>query len=256
MLRVDQEVVMVITANTQVRDVVVEQPAAIAVLALLGIDYCCGGKHSLEEACSKGNLDVSVVIEELQRQSNSNGAADVDWRAASLKELIAHIVHRHHSFARRHLSLIRELIAKVERRHGAEHPEIYKISEAFAVISAELTHHFSCEENMLFPHIGQLEAAGQPVTQVPFANLQQPVTRMIMDHNQTGDELRTLREAANNYAPPADACTTFRALYRALEELERDLHQHIHLENNILFPRAIRLEREVLHGTSVASARG
>lgn len=247
---------MVITANTPVRDIVVEQPAAIAVLALFGIDYCCGGQHSLVEACTKRNQDVSVVIEELQRQSNTNGAADVDWRAAPLNDLIVHIEQRHHAFARRHLSLIRDLAAKVERRHGATHPEIYKISEALAVISAELSHHFTCEENMLFPHIEQLEAAGRPVTQVPFANLQQPVTRMIMDHNQTGDELRTLREAANNYEPPADACTTFRALYRALEELERDLHQHIHLENNILFPRAIRLESEVQHGTSAASARG
>lgn len=247
---------MVITANTPVRDIVVEQPAAIAVLALFGIDYCCGGKHPLGEACSKRNQDVSVVIEELQRQSNGNGAAEVDWRVASLKDLISHIVQRHHAFARQHLSLIRELATKVERRHGAVHPEIYKISEAFAVISAELTHHFSCEENMLFPHIEQLEAAGRPVMQVPFANLQQPVTRMIMDHNQTGGELRTLREAASNYEPPTDACTTFRALYRALEELERDLHQHIHLENNILFPRAIRLEGEVLNGTGTTSVCG
>lgn len=247
---------MVITANTLVRDIVVEQPAAIAVLALFGIDYCCGGKHALGEACSKRNQDVSEVIKELQRQSNTNGAADVDWRTAPLNDLIVHIEQRHHAFARQHLSLIRDLAAKVERRHGAAHPEIYKISEALAVISAELSHHFTCEENMLFPHIEQLEAAGRPVTQVAFANLQQPVTRMIMDHNQTGDELRTLREAANNFEPPADACTTFRALYRALEELERDLHQHIHLENNILFPRAIELESEVLHGTSAASGRG
>lgn len=247
---------MVITVNTPVREIVVEQPAAIAVLALFGIDYCCGGKHSLGEACRKRNQDVSLVIEELQRQSNSNNAADVDWRTASLKDLIEYIVKRHHAFAREHGGLIRELVSKVIHRHGSAHPEIYKISEAFAVISAELTHHFSCEENMLFPHIEQLEAAGRPVMQVPFTNLQQPITRILMDHNQTGDELRTLREAANNYEPPANACTTHRALYRSLEELERDLHQHIHLENNVLFRRAIRLESEVLNGTSTAPVRG
>lgn len=247
---------MLITADTSVRDIVVAEPAAVTVLERFGIDYCCGGQHSLADACAKRHHDLAAVIEELQRQANANGTDAVDWQAAPLKDLIAYIVQKHHGFARQHLSLIRELAAKVQRRHGAAHPEIYKVSEAFAAISAELTHHFSCEENVLFPHIGQLETSGQP-TQAVFATLQQPVTRMIADHDQTGDELRVLREVTNNYEPPADACTTFRALYSALEELERDLHQHIHLENNILFPRAIRLESEVPHGTAnVAAACG
>ena len=240
---------MVIKADTPVRDLVLAYPGAIPVLEQFGIDYCCGGKHSLAEACTIRNHDVGVVITELNRRSNNAATREVNWNTAPLSDLIGHIVQRHHAFARQHLGLARELAGRVERRHGPTHPEIYKISEEIAAINSELTHHFSCEENVLFPHIERLEKGGQQVHPV-FANIQQPVTKMIMDHNQTGDELRTLREAANDYVPPPDACTTFRALYRALEELERDLHRHIHLENNILFPRALKLEGEVSHGVS------
>lgn len=241
---------MIITADTPVRDIVVEEPATITLLEQLGIDYCCGGQQSLATASTKRNHDVGTVIGELNRRANDNGTSGVDWQTAPLKDLIAHIVQRHHAFARQHLSLVRELAERVKRLHGPTHPEIYKISEEIAAISAELTHHFSCEETVLFPHIERLGNTGQPVVHPVFANIQQPITKMMMDHNQTGDELRTLREATRNYVPPPDACKTFRALYRALEELERDLHRHIHLENNILFPRALKLEGEVPSGVS------
>lgn len=241
---------MVLTADTPVRDIVLADPGAIPVLEQFGIDYCCGGKHSLAEACDRRNHDVGVVIEKINQQLNSAATSEVNWNTAPLRDLIDHIVQQHHTFARQHLGLVRELVGKVERRHGPLHPEIYKISKAVAAISAELAHHFSCEETVLFPHIEQLEEDGRPVVHPVFANIQQPVTKMIMDHNQTGDELRTLREATNGYVPPPDACTTFRALYRALEELERDLHRHIHLENNILFPRALKLEGQVPNGVS------
>jgi len=245
---------MIITADTPVRDIVVADPATITILERLGIDYCCGGQHSLADACTRCNHNVDAVIEELRQQSNSNGRFVADWQTAPLKDLIAHIVQRHHAFARQHLSLVRELAERVKRLHGPTHPEIYKISEEIAAISAELTHHFSCEETVLFPHIERLGNDGQRPVHPVFANIQQPVTKMIMDHNQTGDELRTLRKTTNDYVPPPDACTTFRALYRALEELERDLHRHIHLENNILFPRALKLEGEVPNDASTNTA--
>lgn len=245
---------MLITADTPVRDIVVAAPAAITVLERFGIDYCCGGQHSLADACNRRNHEVSAVIEALNRRPSDAATSEVYWNTAPLGDLIGHIVQKHHAFARQHLTLARELVGRVERRHGPTHPEIYKIAEEIAAISAELTHHFSCEETVLFPHIEQLEKGGQPVPRPVFANIQQPVSKMIMDHNQTGDELRTLRQATNDYVPPPDACTTFRALYRALEELERDLHRHIHLENNILFPRALKLEGEVPHGVPSSTA--
>lgn len=230
---------MKITSETPVRDIAVELPAAIPVLERLNIDYCCGGKHTLAEACAKRDLSVVPVLEELEHHKQNATSLKTPWQTASLKQLTDHIVQKHHAFARGRLNLIRDLAAKVERRHGASHPEVFQVSEAFASISAELTHHFFCEENILFPYVAQLETNEKPALPPAFGGIEQPVSRMMMDHDHTDDELRLLREITNNYEPPADACTTYRALYRALEELEQDLHQHIHLENNILFPRAL-----------------
>jgi regulator of cell morphogenesis and NO signaling len=235
---------MVITAETSVRDIVVELPTAIPVLEQYGIDYCCGGKHTLAEACTERDQNVVTVLQELERREQDQSTHEISWQIAPLRDLIDHIIHKHHTFAREQLALVRELAAKVERRHGAAHPEICKLNETLAEITAELKHHFVCEEDVLFPHIAQLEGDRRPVAQAVFNRMQQPITRLMMDHNQTGDELRVLREITNEYDPPGDACTTYRALYRALEDLERDLHRHIHLENNILFPRALKLESE------------
>jgi regulator of cell morphogenesis and NO signaling len=235
---------MVITAETPVRDIVVDSPTAIPVLEQFGIDYCCGGKHTLAEACVSRNQSIALVLEELEHKKQDATAPKVQWQTAPLRELIDHIVQIHHTFAREQLALIQELTSKVERRHGTAHPEVYAVNEALASISAELTHHFFCEENVLFPYIKELDQKQTLVTHPRFDTIQQPVAQMMKEHDQAGDELRALREITGNYQPPADACTTYRALYRAMEDLERDLHRHIHLENNILFPRALALESE------------
>jgi regulator of cell morphogenesis and NO signaling len=235
---------MVIAAETPVRDIAVEAPAAIPVLERFGIDYCSGGKHTLAEACSKRDQDVASVLDELERRwENDASGPELQWQTSPLRDLIGYIIEKHHGFARTQLGLIGELAAKVERRHGRGHPEIYRLSGVLAVINAELAHHFTCEEDVLFPYIKRLEEDQRSAMPPVFGTMQQPVTRMMTEHNQTGDELRALREITNNYQPPADACTTYRALYRAMEDLELDLHQHIHLENNILFPRALKLEK-------------
>jgi regulator of cell morphogenesis and NO signaling len=235
---------MVITAETPVREIVVEAPNAIPVLERFGIDYCCGGKHTLAEACTRRNQSLVPVLEELDRQVHDTAVTEVQWQNAPLRQLIHYIVQKHHTFTRSQIALIQQLAAKVEQRHGPLHPEVHKVNEALATIGAELRHHFFCEENVLFPYIEFLEQKETLVTQAIFDSIEQPVARMMTEHNQTGDELRVLREVTNGYQPPEDACTTYRALYRALEDLERDLHRHIHLENNILFPRALSLEGE------------
>ena len=230
---------MAITSVTLVRDIAVAFPTTIPVLERFGIDYCCGGKHTLAEACAHRNLDLAPVLEELERQQQSTSLPEAQWEHAPLKELAEYIVQKHHAFTRDQIDLIRSLGNKVESRHGADHPEIFQISKTFAVTSAELTHHFYCEENILFPYISQLGTDQQTALPPVFGSVQQPVTRMMMDHDQVGGELRVLRELTNNYTPPTAACPTWRAYYRALEDLEQDLHRHIHLENNILFPRAL-----------------
>lgn len=233
---------MVITAETPVRDIAVETPDAVPVLEQFGIDFCCGGKHTLAEACAQRGHDVAAVLEKLESREQAPGTPETDWQTAPLRDLIAYIVREHHGFARQQLALASELAARVEDRHGAAHPEVRQVRERLAGIGAELTHHFSCEESVLFPYIEQMDLGQTPVAQAVFGSVQQPVARMMMDHNHTGDELRALREITGNFHPPADACTTYRTLYRALEDLERDLHRHIHLENNILFPRALQME--------------
>jgi len=235
---------MVITAETPVRDIVIDSPTAIPVLEQFGIDYCCGGKHTLAEACISRNQSIALVLEELEHKGQDASAPEAQWQTAPLRELIDHIVQIHHRFAREQLALIQDLASKVERRHGTAHPEIYKMNETLTSIGAELTHHFFCEENVLFPYIKQLDQKQTLVANPRFDSIQQPVAQMMKDHDQAGDELRALRETTCNYQPPADACTTYRALYRAMEDLERDLHRHIHLENNILFRRAQALESE------------
>ena len=230
---------MVITLETSVRDIAVELPISIRVFDGFGIDYCCGSKHTLAEACAKQNLDVASVLAKLELQQQGKTVPAAQWEQAPLKELTEYIVRKHHAFARAHIDLVRSLSQKVESRHGGDHPEIFRISKAFAAISAELLHHFFCEENVLFPHISQSGTEQQTGLPPVFGSVQQPIARMMAEHDQAGDELRLLRELTNNYTPPAAACLTWRAYYRALEDLEMDLHQHIHLENNILFPRAL-----------------
>ena len=230
---------MVITSETQVRDIAVEYPTTIPVLERLGIDFCCGGKHTLAEACTKRDVNLAPVLEELEHQQRQTNTPDVQWQKAPLKELADYIVGKHHAFTRNQIQLIGGLMAKVEARHGEHHPEVFQISKVFAVVSAELAHHFVCEETILFPYIGKLEGNRQAALLPMFGSVEQPITRMMADHDQAGEELRELRGLTGNYTPPTAACPTWRALYRALEDLEQDLHQHIHLENNILFPRAL-----------------
>lgn len=247
-----------ITAETPVRDIVTAIPAAIPVFERLGVDYCCHGQHTLAEACQKRDLKLVPVMEEIERQQQQEAKPEEShWLHAPLKDLSEHIVKTHHAYTREHLKLIDDLMARVEQRHGAAHPEVFQVGKVVAVFGSELRHHTECEEANLFPYIAALGsdrqsnpaeldalvscASGrQPELPAPAkGDLNMPITRMMTDHNQTGEELGTLRKLTNNYVPPPDACPTWRALYRSIEELEADLHQHIHLENNILFPRAL-----------------
>jgi len=235
---------MVITAEVPLHDIAAQFPDAVPVLERFGIDYCCGGRNTLAEACTNRKLNLASVLEALERHQQELGAPDRQWEQALLTEMVEYIVQKHHAFTREQIKLIDDLLAKVERRHGTDHPEIFQVSKTFAVLSSELTHHFYCEENVLFPYIAQLGTGQQGDLPPVFGSVQQPVNRMMMEHDQTGNELRVLRELTNNYVPKIVVCSTWRALYRALEDLDRDLHQHIHLENNILFPRVLELTRK------------
>jgi regulator of cell morphogenesis and NO signaling len=236
------------TIEKTVREIVLENPSSIRVFEMLGIDYCCGGKRSLSEACSLAAIDVdetlALLAQAADRDSRSGQANE--WTARPLSELIGHIVEQHHGFVHRETPRLVGLLAKVKARHGSTHPEIAQIDSLFLVMAQELLTHMLKEEQVLFPRIEQLENAmktGTPAPEAFFGSVSRPIANMAADHEDAGAVLSRLRELSNGYTPPAGACPTFVALYRGLEDFEQDLHQHVHLENNILFPRAIEIER-------------
>ncbi|MGH9470947.1 MAG: hemerythrin domain-containing protein, partial [Terriglobia bacterium] len=168
------------------------------------------------------------------------------WETASLSALSRHIVEKHHAFCREALEGITALLAKTVQAHGANHPELGRIQSLFSGMSSELNLHMMKEEKTLFPMIAQMEDArsqGRPPAQFPFGRIQNPISMMIFEHNDTGNGLKEIRELSKGYEPPADACNTYRSLYEGLREFEADMHQHIYLENYVLFPRTVALER-------------
>ncbi|HEV2399940.1 MAG TPA: iron-sulfur cluster repair di-iron protein [Candidatus Sulfotelmatobacter sp.] len=235
------------TART-VRELAVEIPEATRIFEKIGIDYCCGGNKSLEEACTTANISVDEVLDslELAEQTARAKQKDRNWQAEPLAELVAHINSTHHKYTREELARLGPLFDKVVSVHGKNHPELQNVRAAFRGMAQELTTHMMKEEAVLFPYIVRMEEAviqKEPVLPPPFGSVQNPVAMMMHEHDSAGDALRTMRQASAGYTPPGDACISYQTLYKALGDFEKDLHQHIHLENNILFPRAIEMER-------------
>ncbi len=216
---------------------VAARPARARVFESFGLDYCCGGRRSLAEACTSAGVQLDQVLEELARTDEAPGpAADTDWRRASLGDLTDHIVATPHVFLRRELPRLAQLFEKVAAVHGARHPELFRMQRVHRAFVDEMYAHLSKEENILFPMIQQLEDADPEAFHC--GSIENPIRVMLMEHDSAADSLHELREASAGFQPPPDACESFSALYAGLAELEADTHRHIHLENNILFPRA------------------
>jgi len=234
------------TAAKTVREIVIENPSSTRVFEQLGIDYCCGGGKSLEQACLNANLDIDRVVDSLEKsQALPSSQAARDWQKESLAALIAHIENSHHKYTREELTRLALLFDKVCAVHGKKHPELSRIREAFEDLYQELVGHMMKEEMVLFPCIKRMEAATMANGQVAhalFGSLQHPIAMMEHEHDSAGGALRVMRDASNGFVAPVDACISFQTLYHTLAGFEADLHQHIHLENNILFPRAMAME--------------
>ncbi len=234
---------MLAKTEKTVRELVLDNPAAARIFEKLGIDYCCGGGKSLAEACTRANVQVDEVIAALEKPKPV--PVERDWKRATLSELARYIVDKHHAFTREELKRLEPLIIKVVSVHGANRPELQRVQAIFHELSQELTVHMTKEEQILFPYLTEMEGAvdsKRPLPPAMFGTVQNPVRMMMMEHDSAGQALHNLRELTNGYAVPADACVTYQSLYKALEGFEANLHQHIHLENNILFPRALRME--------------
>jgi regulator of cell morphogenesis and NO signaling len=239
---------MSVTTEKTVRELALENPAATRVFEKLGIDYCCGGNQSLEQACRAANLAVDQVLDSLEMAEQTTRAEQNihDWQREPLGDLVAHIKSTHHKYTREEIARLGPLFVKVCSVHGQNHPELVEIRTTFAGLAQELTMHMMKEEMVLFPYIVRMEEAvlqHEPVLPPPFGTVQNPVSMMKHEHDSAGAALRAMRQAGGGYAAPPDACISYQTLYKALAEFEADLHQHIHLENNVLFPRAIAMER-------------
>ena len=222
---------------------------AASVFEKYHLDFCCKGKRSLEQACSEQQLPISLVSEDLENIfTNGNSDAAVDFEKMNLTQLSDYIVQTHHAYVKSEMPQIYAYLQKVSSKHGERHPELYKIFETFAAVKEEMEGHMKKEELILFPRMKELQKLADNENanlQLNITSLQSPITVMEQEHDHAGSLLNDIRIFTNDYTPPQDACTTYRLSFAALKAFELDLHQHVHLENNILFPKAIGLFREL-----------
>ncbi|WP_027086250.1 iron-sulfur cluster repair di-iron protein [Cohnella panacarvi] len=220
--------------------IVAEYPGASNLFKEVRIDFCCGGDRSLKQAIHQKNLDEHEIIRRLNESYaayiNKSALSDTDWRTAPVADLIDYIVDTHHAYLRKELPLLSEFLTKILRVHGGGHPEIAALYKRFHLIKMELDEHLIAEEEVLFPKLKQL--AEQPSAETIERTIKE-LYELEAEHSAVGDGLRDMREITNDYALPPDACRTYTLAYQKLAELESDLFQHIHLENNVLFPRAL-----------------
>lgn len=236
---------MEITKNSIIGDLVAQDYRTASVFKKNNIDFCCNGNRSIQEACTTKNIDVDQLIHDLgnSTQQAANGA--VDYKTWPLDLLADYIEKKHHRYVREKIQEITPYLRKIAQVHGGHHPELLEIEKLFSESAEELTNHMMKEERILFPHIREMvkaHLAGNKVN-APFGTVQNPINMMMHEHNVEGERFRQIAALSNNYTTPADGCNTYRVSLAMLKEFEDDLHLHIHLENNILFPGALLMEQ-------------
>lgn len=240
--------IMKITEENTLAEVVKANYKASEIFELYGLDYCCNGKRSIGAACKEKNIDTDEVLGRIKLlSSDENGKENFD--DFELDELIDYILNKHHSYVAKMLPVIDAHAEKVYSAHGKNHIELEEVRNIWNETSAELSNHMMKEERMLFPYIKNLVSAKRnslAYQYPPFGTVGNPINMMEQEHTSAGNAFYKIREITNNYEIPSDACATFEVFYRELAEFENDLHRHIHLENNILHPKAILLEETFL----------
>ena len=236
---------MKFSGETKVNEIALAHPGACRILEDAGVDYCCGGGKSLHEACLHADVPAEEILNQLRQNSELVDPEQTQWTSRPLAELTRHIRQHHHRYVRDVSPRLRALLARVREKHGAKHPEIDGIEKLFGDVAREMIMHMQKEEQILFPYIDALETSAklQSSLEPPFfQTVRNPIHMMMQEHAAAGEIVKEIRRVTAGYKTPKDACTTFKALYQGLQEFEEDLHEHVHLENNILFPRAVGLE--------------
>jgi regulator of cell morphogenesis and NO signaling len=214
------------------------------VFETFGIDFCCGGRRSVAEACASAAIEPAAVVRALEALPPADNPLDRDVTRWTADQLVNHILTTHHAYIRSSLPTIGRYLSKLVEGYGRRHPELVRIAASFDQVGRDLLQHMMKEERVLFPYIRELAAGeGGAHAPSPFGTVENPIRMMEREHRDAGDEVQVIRELTNGYTPPADACTTYRVCFAELAVFERDLHRHVHLENNVLFPKAVELER-------------
>ncbi len=229
--------------NLTLAQIVNSNHKAAAILEKYHLDFCCKGKRSLQQACTEQQLSLNEISQELETVFIQNEKADIDFYEMSLSSLCDYIVTKHHEYVKNELPLIYGYLYKVSTKHGDRHPELHKIFQTFAAVKEEMESHMKKEEMILFPRIKELEKLAEKKINVPVSinYFQAPIHIMEQEHDHAGNLLNEIRSLTADYNTPADACTTYRLSFASLNNFEQDLHQHVRLENNVLFPGTLQL---------------
>ncbi|MFN8010928.1 MAG: iron-sulfur cluster repair di-iron protein [Holophagaceae bacterium] len=231
---------MDVTARTPLGEIAAAFPPAMRVFEAHGLDYCCGGHRQLGEACEASGLAPAKVLAELEALRAARTGEERDWRQATATEVVEYLLATHHVFTRTELARLTPLMTKVAGVHGERHPELLAIHQCFQALAADLMPHLMKEEQVLFPYILALD--GGRAAAGCFGTVANPIRAMEHEHDDVGELLHRIRDLSRDFALPEGACGSYQSLFMGLADLEADLHQHIHLENNVLFPKALSLE--------------
>lgn len=240
---------MIDLSTGTLKEVVTDDFRAAAIFERYSLDFCCRGGRTVEDARIEKAVNKTSVLSELHQILQRDEPAADSFSGIPLSQLTGHIVATHHSYVRKMVPVLLTHTQKVAAVHGANHPEVVRIARLFEVVAAELLAHMAKEEQILFPYINSLFGASERYEQCarpPFGTVLNPIRMMEAEHRAAGDRLYEIRSLSSIYTPPADACTTYKVTYQELQDFEMDLHQHVHLENNILFPKAVALESKQL----------
>lgn len=237
---------MNILINNTIGEIVAGDYRTASVFQSHGIDFCCKGFKTIEEVCKTKNIKPKELINELEEcLENKKNGTSIDFQSWPLDLLIDYIEKKHHRYVEERMPQINQFLNKLVDVHGSNHPELFEIRDQFYKSSQELAVHMKKEELVLFPFVKKM-VANDKVNAPHFGTVENPIQMMLTEHDNEGERFRLIRKLSDNYKPPMDACRTYIVTYSLLEEFEDDLHMHIHLENNILFPKALALEKEKL----------
>jgi len=240
---------MDVTPQTTVAEIASAMPRAIPVFQRHGIDFCCGGRRALAEVCTEKGVGFATIVDEIETAGLQSSGSGTDWATEPLGAIIDHILSRYHAGLKEELPRLQALAEKVAAVHGANHPDtLPALRDTFRSLKDELDAHLEKEERVLFPYVRELETAARglrPSLTIPLGLASGAIGVMEREHEVAGLALKTIHRLTDGFRPPDDACGSYRALFAGLEIFEADLHSHIHLENNILFPRAMGMERKL-----------